>query len=249
MRDEYAPFLTVRRTQQILRATPDLCWARAVTAPPLSKKQRQRRFRWCRHNVKKGSSFWRSIIWSDEKLWRLDGPDGLRSYWHDKRAAKRWHSTRQASGGGVVVWEAVSEEAKSNLVSINERFNAKRYTKLLEESLVPIMNTQTCRTIFQHDRAPPHTALHAQKWIEEKAISEVPWPSRSPDLNPIENVWSALSHAVYENAQHYDNVKDLRQAILEVWDNIEINYIRSLVRSMSERCLKVVEARSGQSDY
>ena len=30
LEDAYALFLTVRRIQQILRATPDLCWARAV---------------------------------------------------------------------------------------------------------------------------------------------------------------------------------------------------------------------------
>ena len=151
--------------------------------------------------MKKGSSFWRSITLSDEKRWTLDGPDGLRSYWHDKRAAKRRHSTRQASGGGVMLWGAVSEERKSSLVFIDERINAKRYPEVLEESLVPFINEHTRITVFQHDKTPPYTALYTQKWLEKKYISELTWPSRSPDLNPIENICSELSRAVYENGQ------------------------------------------------
>jgi len=40
----------------------------------------------------------------------------------------------------------------------------------------------------------------------------LPWPSRSPDLNIIENCWSMLSEIIYDGRQ-FDNVKDLWQAI------------------------------------
>ena len=48
------------------------------------------------------------------------------------------------------------------------------------------------------------------------------WPANSPDLNPIEHVWDSLRR--YPNPPA--NVYDLRQALIQEWNNIpqaEIN--------------------------
>lgn len=39
------------------------------------------------------------------------------------------------------------------------------------------------------------------------------WPSRSPNLNLIENLWGILSRAVYKNSKQYNNIKELENAI------------------------------------
>lgn len=49
-------------------------------------------------------------------------------------------------------------------------------------------------TFFSKDNNRKHTSKSTKQWIEEKGILEnvmVP-PASSPDLNPIENVWSAM---------------------------------------------------------
>jgi hypothetical protein len=44
--------------------------------------------------------------------------------------------------------------------------------------------------IFQQDNASIHMSGHSLVWFAEKNIPLLDWPARSPDLNPIENLWA-----------------------------------------------------------
>lgn len=46
---------------------------------------------------------WMSVIFSDGKEFNLDGPDGLRCYWHDVRTEERIFPKRNFGGGLVMV--------------------------------------------------------------------------------------------------------------------------------------------------
>lgn len=45
---------------------------------------------------------------------------------------------------------------------------------------------------FQHDNATPHTAKRSLQAFEDGEIEAINWPANSPDLNPIENIWSII---------------------------------------------------------
>uniref|UniRef100_A0A0K0FS62 DDE_3 domain-containing protein n=1 Tax=Strongyloides venezuelensis TaxID=75913 RepID=A0A0K0FS62_STRVS len=45
-------------------------------------------------------------------------------------------------------------------------------------------------------------------------------PSRSPDLNLIENLWEILVCAVNKNIRQYSTVQELKEAIAKCWDEI-----------------------------
>ncbi|GFX78966.1 transposable element Tcb1 transposase [Trichonephila clavipes] len=46
--------------------------------------------------------------------------------------------------------------------------------------------------IFQQDNAQPHVARIIQRFFVNHQIELLPWPARSPDLSPIENMWSMV---------------------------------------------------------
>ncbi|GFU60604.1 hypothetical protein TNCV_1730161 [Trichonephila clavipes] len=47
--------------------------------------------------------------------------------------------------------------------------------------------------IFQQDNARPHVARIVQMFFVDHQIELLPWPVRSPDLSPIENMWSMVA--------------------------------------------------------
>lgn len=57
------------------------------------------------------------------------------------------------------------------------------------------------------------------------------WPARSPDLNIIENCWSDLPRAVYNNGRQFQNINDLKKCISEEWEKLNQENIKKLFQS------------------
>ena len=72
--------------------------------------------------------------------------------------------------------------------------------------------------VFQHDNDPKHTAQATKEWLSKKHFKVLEWPSQSPDLNPIENLWRELK--VHVAQQQPQNVTAQEEICMEEWANI-----------------------------
>jgi transposase len=73
------------------------------------------------------------------------------------------------------------------------------------------------------DGAPPHMGVASarRRQLEEhgwEGFGPGTWPSCSPDLNLIENVWHMLKCAVRKRDPPPRTEKELEEALLEEWD-------------------------------
>jgi hypothetical protein len=81
-------------------------------------------------------------------------------------------------------------------------------------------------------------------------INVLPWPAKSPDLNPIENVWSYVVKKIYKMPFRPANADQLWQTIENAWEELVDTYdMRSLIMSMPRRLERVLVTNGSATKY
>ena len=75
----------------------------------------------------------------------------------------------------------------------------------------------------------------------------MPWPPQSPDLNPIENLWSILDRKLMD--RRVNSKQQLFQALDTCWRDLPATFLNDLVDSMPSRIDLVIQTRGGQTKY
>lgn len=79
------------------------------------------------------------MIFSDEKKFNLDGPDGFNGYWRDLRKEEQYFTTRNFGGGSCMVWAGFCASGKLDLAFTSFKMNSKDYIQVLETRLLPFL--------------------------------------------------------------------------------------------------------------
>ncbi len=72
--------------------------------------------------------------------------------------------------------------------------------------------------VFQRDRDPKHTAKIVENWFIENKIEKLDWVSQSPDLNPIEPIWSMMKKRM--ELHYLSNRDELWEILQQEWYTI-----------------------------
>lgn len=239
----------VRNVQRLLHDVKHLKRKKMLKKPPLSKKHKKERLQFAKEHIT-WKKKWRHVIFSDEKKFNSDGPDGYKYYYHDLRKDDIILSRRQFGGGSVICWAAIGFEGKTEIKLISGKIKSVNYIKLIDEQLAKY-GTQIGgqNYIFQHDNAAVHTVKLVKGYFSEHNIPILMWPAHSPDLNIIENCWGKLARALYSNGKQYNNVEQLKNAVQDEWKKLDQDCIKNLFETLPKRLIEVLKNKGGYTHY
>uniref|UniRef100_A0A8K9XMQ3 Tc1-like transposase DDE domain-containing protein n=1 Tax=Oncorhynchus mykiss TaxID=8022 RepID=A0A8K9XMQ3_ONCMY len=234
------PSISAQTVRNRLRET-GLRACRPVVRQVLARHRRQQRRLWAQTHRRWTRQDWQKALFTDESRFCLTRGDGRIHVYRRRNEHYTEACTLEQDpfGGSVMVWGGVSQHHRTELVVIAGNLNAVRYRgDILLPHVVPFLQAHPHRTL-QHDNATRHTARSVCDFLQDRNVSVLLWPAKSPDLNPIEYVWDLLDQRV--RAIPPRNVQELAGALVEEWGNISQHELANLVHSM-RRCTAVINA-------
>jgi DDE superfamily endonuclease len=180
---------------------------------------------------------------SGEKVWRKDGT-----------ALERRYLIVPAMKAKVslMVWAWFCWDRLGPLVVVRGKMTGERYRQLMEEHMVEFMEqmgNQGSLYTYQDYNARIHRCTLVRGWREEMKIPLWNWPAYSPDMNPIEHLWTLLKRAIHERNPPVKTVDDLEIALQEEWGRLRAEQWRPLVESMPERVAELIRCRGGPTRF
>lgn len=239
----------VRTVQRVISNAKHIKRLKLKKKTPLNQLRKMQRLVFCRSNMT-WTKEWERVVFSDEKKFNLEGPDGYAYYFHDLRKEEHTLDRLHSRAGGVMVWGAITYFGTIELQFLTSRMNAIAYKGVLNTAFPAIKDIfGPLKWKFQQDNAPIHTARIVKSWIEGQNVELLTWPPYSPDLNIIENVWGWLARKVYESGRQYSTEAELIEGIKRSWQAISLNYLQKLYDSLPKRMYEVILNRGGSTHY
>lgn len=217
----------------------------------LTERNKQGRLEFA-HEYLNENNFWETVIFSDEKTFQSCNNGRIRVY---RPSGMRYdeiytHKTNQSGRFSINVCGWISARGPGVCQIVEGRLTAPVYVNILNEVMIPSINAVYGQNFtFQHDNAPIHTARIVQNFLQENNIAVLPWPSKSPDLNPIENIWGKMVKSMYKHDFRPRNRDELRYRINQAWDEVTGELCRNLVLSMPQRLQEVINRNGSMTKY
>ena len=149
----------------------------------------------------------------------------------------------------LTVWECFAYAGRGGLhfLSKGQMMNAQLYKTILKDKLPTWMAQKGCN-VFQHDSARAQKAKSVSQWFQETGIPVLDWPSYSPDLSPVENLWGIVKQRL--SKLQILSLPHLRQEITRIWcTEVTQEVCQNLISSMPRRISAVLKNNGHATKY
>ncbi|GFW23398.1 transposable element Tcb2 transposase [Trichonephila clavipes] len=194
---------------------------RPFSTLPLTPEHRQLRLLWCQARSMWNVTDRQKVVFSDESRFVLGTDDNRVRVW--RRPGERYNSPppvlrHTARTAGLMVWGA-------------KAYDSRTFPK------------KSPKGNFQQGNARTHTARVAEDSLRH--LQTFPWPSRSPDLSPVEYMWDQLKRQI----PSCHSVHDLELAVEDLWAHLPQDNIRCLINSMPDSVVACIAAGGSPTHY
>ena len=131
---------------------------------------------------------WSKTFYTDERSVWLDS--GRVNVWTKKGQSIHLPTFKHPSK--VNLWGGISLMGTTCLKIFTENFNQVVYISTHSECLIEEANAKYGSWVLQEDSSPVHIGKTAKGWKSDFVPFRIDWPPNSPDLAPIENLWTVL---------------------------------------------------------
>ncbi|GFW00559.1 transposable element Tcb2 transposase [Trichonephila clavipes] len=221
---------------------------------PLTRQHRTARLQWCREHHNWTEQDWACVLFSDESRFSLSSDCRRQLIWHESGTDYRPENIQEKDRYptcSFMVWSGIMINGCTRLhVAANGTMTGQRY---IDEVLLPhvrlFRGAVGDKFVFMDDNATCHRILAVQDCLDSEGIQRLVWPARSPDLNPIENLWDALGRQVAGRNYPPTNKNTLIRALTGEWDKLPQQLLDNFVQSMVRRLECCITLYGGHIPY
>lgn len=211
-------------------------WVRPRLKTVISQKNLIHRRDYCIENINSIEN--QDILFTDESLFELNRTTA-KVFKFKKESMPEIE--KLSTWVRVMVWAGVSLRGKTKIHFVEGWINNQKYIDLLKEARRDILDLYDGDDFFfLQDNARPHRHPNSMRYIRRWISSRLKdHPAQSPDLNPIELVWGRLKNMV--ELCRPRNKEELKNAIIDCWEKIPMNFIRSCILGLRNKMEKAIE--------
>jgi transposase len=224
----------------------------AAIKPFVSKVNAKKRLDWCKEHLNWSVEDWSKVVWTDECSVEVQRSSKHAMVWRKSGERMKTDCLQPSLKSGrrtIMIWGCFQGEELGPVTVIEKgQIDSAKYCKMLGDIFLPYFRTLEKDSIFMQDNAPIHCSKYTSKWQKKNGVRTMKWPAQSPDLNPIENIWSQLKFTL--DKKKLKNEKELEQAIYEEWEALrKTNNCRQLIESMPRRMKSVIKLKGMPTKY
>ncbi|GFV87050.1 transposable element Tcb1 transposase [Trichonephila clavipes] len=153
------------------------------------------------------------------------------------------------SAPGIMVWGGIGYHPRTSLLRISGTLNNQNYiSEILEPVVLPYLQG-LATAIFKQDNARPQVACILQSFFANHQIELLLWSALSPDLSPIENMWSMVAQLLTLITPPVATPDHFWQRVEAAWSVVPQEHIQNLFESMPRRVTAVISNNGGYPGY